>query len=328
MNTLKKIMLLSVFGWGMLHAEEYTFGNGWQAGNTPLVLGGYISSTLDLNKNTDTFYIDDIALLAYGEFDHFDFLAEFETEDIYIKEIGNNHDKGGNFTIQIERLYGDYFFGDSERLRFGKFNSDIGFWNQMPINVLRDTTSSPHYTEDFFPKFTTGIHIESHPAAGALSRVSLTVQHNNDLDSDYNNFIIDRHYGVACDIGDNNVLWRFGGGYFQEEPAAREAWYATGALRMEEKQWNLILESVLRHDTKDGKMSYDVYAQGVWHLIAQHDLVVRAEVEKAPVTRTHDGSATVGYAYRPLTNVALKGEYEAHQESLLNRWLFSFSVLF
>ncbi len=79
---------------------------------------------------------------------------------------------------------------------------------------------------------------------------------------------------------------------------------------------------------RENHLSYDIYAQGVWHLIAKHDAIVRAEIEKAPVTQLHNGSIIVGYTYRPFNNVALKGEYDAHQSSNLNRWLFSLSVLF
>ncbi|MGZ5208941.1 MAG: hypothetical protein ACXWB0_07970, partial [Sulfuricurvum sp.] len=311
----------------VIHAEEYTFGDGWQVADSPLSVGGYASSVYIVEKNKRTLDVDDIALLAYGEFDDFDFLAELEATDVYKKETGLYRYESGNTVFHAERLYGDYFFGDSERLRFGKFNSDIGFWNQMPINVLRDTTSSPHLVDDFFPKLTTGAHCESRQTYDFLRRVSVTLQHNNDLDNGYNNFNIDRHYAVAWDIAEQKRLWRFGGGYFRYE-SLHEAFYLLAALKMEHKEWNFLFESILRSERNEEKLSYDAYAQGVWHFKAKHDLVFRTEVEKAPLTQIHDGSALVGYTYRPLSNVALKGEFEAHQESLLNRLLFSLSVLF
>lgn len=327
MNTINRLICTVILACTVIHAEEYTFGDGWQVADSPLIIGGYVSSVYVAEKNKRILDIDDIALLAYGEFDNFDFLAEFEAADVYKKETGFYRDESSSTAFHTERLYGDYYFGDNKRLRFGKFNSDIGFWNQMPINVLRDTTSSPHLVSDFFPKLTTGLHYESREKDDFPYRVSVTLQNNNDLDRGYNNFSVDRHYAVACDIGEQERLWRFGGGYFRYE-SLREAFYLLAALKMEKKEWNFLFESILRQERNEEKLSYDAYAQGVWHFKAKHDLIFRTEVEKAPITQIHDGSALVGYTYRPLSNVALKGEFEAHQESLLNRWLFSLSVLF
>jgi len=327
MKKFAKIFLLSVLSCTFLHAEDYTFGDGLQLGNSPIIIGGYISSMYEANKHTRYVDIDDMAVLAYGEYDHFDFLAEFEAADIYKKEVGDRRDESSNATFYIERFFGDYYFSDDKRIRFGKFNSDIGFWNQMPINVLRDTTSSPHLVNDFFPKLSTGINYEVRQVSNTLDRISLTLQNNHDLDINYNNLNVDRHYALACDIVDHETTWRFGGGYFRFEPA-QETMYLLGALKVEKQEGDFLLESILRHDVQKDKLSYDIYAQGVWHLITKHDAILRAELEKAPLTQKHDGIMVIGYTYRPLSNIALKGEYEAHQESDLNRWLFSLSVLF
>lgn len=327
MKNFKILIILTLIMSIFAYADEYTFGDGLQVADSPLYVGGYISSIVDINKNSKTASIDDIAFLAYGEYDRFDFLSEFETADLYKKEFDNHRDENSSNKIHIERLYGDYFFGNYERVRVGKFNSDIGFWNQMPINVLRDTTSSPSLVNDFFPKLTTGIHYESRQSLGMVNRVSVTLQHNNDLDIGFNNFNVNQHYAVAFDTGDEEISWRFGGGYFQYD-SYRDVMYALGAMKIESKEWDFLLESILRHDDVNGALSYDVYAQGVWHVEEAHDLILRTEVEKTPLTYTHDGSLIIGYTYRPLSNIALKSEYVGHQDSYLNRYLFSFSVLF
>jgi len=327
MNRLKQTVLLLGMTARLLHADEYTFGDGFQVADSPLYLGGYLSSTYTSTKKSDILDVDDIALLAYGEFDHVAFLAEFEAPDVYHKEQGIRRDEHTNTTFHAERLYGDYFFGNNERLRVGKFYSDIGFWNQMPINVLRDTTSSPNLVKDFFPKLTTGLHYESRLSTGAIDRISVTIQHNNDLDSGYNNFNFDRHYGAAADIKYNDGFWRFGGGYYRYG-SLKEALYLLGAYKVERKRWKVLIESVLRRNSDDARLSYDMYAQGVWHIRSRHDLIVRAEIEKTPDIKTRDGNLILGYTYRPLSNIALKGEYEVHQNTVLNRVLVSFSVLF
>lgn len=327
---MKKITLL-IFIFlcisSVAHSEEYLFGEGLQVEDSPLIVGGYLSTVLESGQNKKEVHIDDVALLMYGEYDQIDFMAEFETADMYAKEFGSDPKEEFKAEFHTERLYLDYYFDDTKRLRVGKFNSDAGFWNQMPINVLRDTTSSPHLVNDFFPKLTTGLNYEFHPSESYFERLSLTFQNTNDLDSEYNNFNIDRHYSVSADIKDQNRMWRLSGGYFRYK-SLREALYLLAGLKMEDKGWNLLIESIVRKDHQERKIAYDIYAQGVWHIMSKHDLIVRGEVEKAPVALKHEGNVIAGYTYRPLKNVALKGEYEAHQNSDLNRLLCSVSVLF
>ena len=310
-----------------LYGDEYTFGDGMQISDSPIFVGGYVSSVLESRKNSRLFDVDDAALLVYGEYDRFDFMAEFEAADLYQKELNHTHDENSSAVFHTERIYGDYFFGDNERLRLGKFNSDIGFWNQIPINVLRDTTSSPRLVSDFFPKLTTGIQYESRQSNEVIKRISFTLQHTHGLDIGYNNMDTDRHYGIVCDIGDQTTAFRFGGGYFRYRPT-NEALYLQGSLKLSRKQWDFLFESVLRRDRNVNEIFYDIYGQGLWHLQPKHDFIFRAEVEKTPITGVYDNSINAGYTYRPLNNVALKGEYEAHQDTLLNRILFSVSVLF
>jgi hypothetical protein len=326
MNKITSFFLILLLVSIEAYAQEYVFGEGVQVGNSPLNVGGYISSVFKSNQKSDT-YIDDIALLTYGEYDTFDFMAEFETADLYIKEFGGDSREESKASLHTERIYFDYYLDDNKRLRLGKFNSDIGFWNQTPINVFRDTTSGPHLARDFFPKLSTGLYYEIQPKDNYFDRLSLTFQNTHNLDCKYNNFNVERHYSVAADIVDQNKIWRFGGGYFRDI-YFREAFYLLGAFKMEDKEWKLLFESIIREDAAERKVSYDIYVQGVWHVAEKHDVIFRSEVEKAPVTLQHDGIAVAGYTYRPLKNVALKGEFEAHQESSLNRLLFSLSVLF
>lgn len=309
----------------LLQAEEsnYDFGQGIEIGDSGWIVGGYLSA--DYIKEHQHRYadIDDVALLAYGEFDRYDFLAELEVADLYHKEIGGD-DKFGK--LHLERLYGDYFPEDNQRIRLGKFNSDIGFWNLNPINVLRDTTSNPNLAEVFFPKLTTGINFEQHDPMEGLHSFSVTLQNNNDIDRDYNNFKIQHHYSAVLDF--KNGCWssRIGGGNFRYDN--HEASYVFGALKYQKDEIDFMTESVLRKEDDKDVYSYDVYAQGVWNYIPRHFVIVRVETGKMPLLNDHDTIGLIGYTYRPRENIALKGEYEAHDENALSRWLFSFSLLF
>lgn len=327
MNKFEKIIIAFILTCTFLHAEDYTFGDGLQIGDSPVIVGGYSSLTYEQNKHSHRVDIDHTALLVYGEYDHFDFLSEFEIAHLYKKVSGDHPDESSSSTIHTERFFGDYYINDDERIRLGKFHSDIGFWNQMPINVLRDTTASPHLVRDFFPMLTTGINYEITQPSNPINRISLTLQNTHNIDIGYNNLNTDRHYSAACDIVDHDITWRFSGGYFRVEPI-QEAMYLLGALKIEKSEGNFILESVLRRDINNEEYSYDIYAEKVWHVITKHDVIFGAEVEKAPLTQIHDGTVILGYTYRPLGNIAFKGGYEAHQENSLNRWIFSLSVLF
>lgn len=328
MKKLKIIIILFLLIHSeVINAEGYEFGTGWQVAESPITVGGYISTVVESNKHSRFATIDDAALLLYGEYDRFNFMAEFEVNDLYQKELIHDHHERTDTSFHTERLYGDYFYGNNERVRLGKFNSDIGFWNQVPINVLRDTTSSPRLVNDFFPKLTTGIQYESSQSNSFTNRISLTLQTTHGLDIVYNNMDIDRHYGFTCDVGDQRALLRFGGGYFRYEPV-REAFYITTSFKLTQKEWDLLIESALRHEEKEEDFFYDVYAQGVWHFQPKNDFILRTEIEKVPLSGVRDNSVTVGYTYRPYHNVALKGEFEGHHDSMLNRVLFSLSVLF
>lgn len=325
MKILNFFIFFSFIGFAS-HADEYRFGEGYPIADSSLIVGGYFSTTYLIDNGSRTFDIDDVAVMAYGEIDRFAYLTELEASDIYVKETGERADEQSNRSFHIERMYGDYFFDDFARLRIGKFNSDVGFWNQMSINVLRDTTSSPVLEKEYFPNLTSGVHYESRFIDGDLKRVSVTLQNNRDLDSDYNNFDVDRHYSAAFDLGDDDALWRFSGGYFRYVTGL-EAVYATASFRMNGDELSLLAETVVRHDDADGT-TYDGYVQGVWHARPKHDFILRMEHGESPVTHVSDSSVTAGYTYRPLNNIALKGEYETHEEDGLSHWLFSLSAMF
>jgi hypothetical protein len=323
MNRLMFLMMVVV----LVRGDEYVVGEGWQFGDSPIVLGGYLSSMYTHDHNPSLFSVDDVALLGYGEFDHFDFLTELEATNVVQNRPTAFSPNRTNSAFRIERMYGDYYGHEGDRLRWGKFNSDVGFWNQMAINVLRDTTANPRLATDFFPKLTTGIHYEQSNLSPSIARISWTLQHTDDLDNGNNNMNVDRHYAMAMDLPSGENVYRFSGGYFQYDEQKSPVWYATASLKTRVQWWDVLMESVGRYDVRLSQTYYDGYVQGVWHFNGQHSLILRSEVGKSPQVG-HDESALIGYTYRPWKSVALKGEFEGHLVALRNRWLFSLSILF
>jgi len=127
------------------YAEEgsYRLGEGVQVAALPLYVGGYFSVDYRQQQQLQQFTLDDLALLAYGDSGQFFYLAEIETSDSYVKSWKPENSVSTHMRFHVERLYFGYDFTDENTLQIGKYNSPIGFWNLTPINVLRDTTSSP-----------------------------------------------------------------------------------------------------------------------------------------------------------------------------------------
>ena len=109
--------------------------------------------------------------------------AKAKNKELYVKTKVNDRTFTHKDTnLYIERLYVDYTLNENYMIRVGKFNSPIGYWNLVPINVLRDTSSHPITSDILFPEFTTGaLATFSHYDTGEI-KVDVTLQNNTDLD--------------------------------------------------------------------------------------------------------------------------------------------------
>ena len=304
---------------------DYRFGHGYQLGTTPLYLGGYLSARYDINHGEQEFDLDDVAVLLYGSFEKFDFLGEIEASDITFEKEGAGDIDLGNSTFHVERLYFTVPMQDDSLLYFGKFNSEIGFWNQTPINVLHDTTTPPHIMTDLFPKLTTGIGYTKN-INDAFS-LSLALQQNHDIDDEYNNLFVKQHYSFSVKGEKESYTWGVGGGYFKEKNDQSSS-YATVGIQKEFQSWTLLSEFYSRVTDDAPSVPYDIYMQGTWHLRDKHDIIFRAETYNDEIEDTSDTVGLVGYTYRPYPFMALKAEYEAHSIKRLSHAVFSFSVIF
>ena len=194
---------------GQAQTDGYELGLGYQL-NPKITLGGYFSAEYSLGENHQAATLDDVAVLAYGNITpSFSFLAEIESVNFYTIDFENDTNSS-NTTPAIERLYGDYTFSDQLSVRFGKQITPIGYWNLQPINVLRETTSSPRYSREMFPKFMTGLDFYGFTPFDDTLKYHVYLQGTEDLDDQYINIQIDSHYGVALEklLGS---YWKAGG---------------------------------------------------------------------------------------------------------------------
>lgn len=309
--------------------STYRLGSGIQVGSLPLYAGGYISLAYESKVDeVSELAIDDMALMLYGEEDRVSYLVEMESEDVY----RHSDTISTNTILHIERLYLGYEFDDMYDIKIGKYNSAIGFWNINPINVLRDTTSSPIITDIIFPKFTNGLEVNYHSQGDKEYQISMVIQENRDIDTlmhddIYNNFNIDRYYGIGVYLQDESWSYRFNGGYF-ETLDDLSLLYMVAAFSYSDDKSKLIGEIGMQFGEDGIKIPYAGYLQYSYALDQKHEAILRVESYRDLEREKRDSFIVAGYTYRPMAPIALKGEYQWHTIERENRFLISASILF
>ena len=336
-----RFFLLILLLFSTLFAEEeqqpsYQLGEGIQVASLPLYLGGYISLDYTNAETFQRYRLDDIALLAYGEYGKLSYMAELEFKEFYAYIQDDN---GTNYTqkdtkLYIERLFGDYTLNENYRFRFGKYNSPIGFWNLLPINVLRETSSNPLITSLIFPKFTTGADITytSYLPESEIE-IDLILQNNDSISDDYNNFRdVDEHFGLGLTYAFDDYTFKLNGGYFHKrtfrKDKERDHYYALVAARYETEKLQLQTELATQRDYDSFSVNYAGYIQGLYRFTPKHIAIVRFESYDNVEIETKDSIAIAAYTYRPLYPIAFKSEYQLHSLHSEDKLLFSFSVMF
>jgi hypothetical protein len=314
-------------------ASKYELGRGIQVGDLPLYIGGYFSLEYKhAHGKNRSLKLDEFAVMAYGEYNQFSYMIELEAEDVYSEVFGNEESEEVNDDFHIERLYLNYDFNENYSLKAGKYNSPIGFWNRIPINVLRDTSSNPMISTLLFPKFTSGADLLYQSQNDYSLSIDTMLQEGEDLDKMmnnevYNNFYIDRHYGIGISLQSAELSYQFNTGYFRltsDEPY----YYLLGAFKYEHSDFKLQAEVGTQFNDEESTMPYVGYIQ--WSQIIQehHEAILRLESYHNQELDIKDSFSVMGYTYRPVYPIALKGEYQWHSLHEENKLLLSISVLF
>lgn len=328
---LYKVVRVSVLLATLLNAEPYELGKGYHV-NDMLNVGGYFSTEFEMQGSQDSVRLDDVAVLAYGDINPMlSYLAELEAVGFYSKNLTTGEESGDR-KFHIERLYGDLWLSDAYNIRFGKQITPVGYWNKEPINVLRNSSSNPLYSRLLFPKFLTGIDINGFIPGMEATRYHLFGQNNRDLDQDYINIQNTHFFGLSVEKEVSND-WSAGGsiGEYITAVGNLRTRYVQANVKYDDTTWQvmgeaLVAKSTYEQDTDDYVLSG--YVQGMYRYTPQHAFIARAEHFKDHHTQYQDNIGILGYSYRPLYPVSLKGEYQWHSQHDENRALFSFSVLF
>ena len=317
-----------------LHAEEnsYELGKGVQIASLPIYVGGYFSLDYRNMGNENRYRADDLAVLAYGSYNKLSYMAELEYKSFYVQTYKSDTSSIQRDTkIHYERIYVDYTFDENYIFRIGKYNSPIGFWNLLLVNVLRQTTSSPISTGIIFPKFTTGLGVTYSSFNEAELEVNFMLQKGEDIDDEYNNYKIDEHYAFGISYEKDDYSLKLNAGYFntiEGKLINDKLYYFLVSAKYDTLNYQIMSE--IGHQQSKNKITtpYAGYIQGLYRFTEQHTGVFRVESYEDKLNDKNDDIAIIGYTYRPSYPVAIKSEYQFHSLSKENRLLFSFSVLF
>lgn len=313
--------------------NSYRLGEGMQIAGTPIYLGGYASFNYWNNfKGTGELSLDDAALMLYGGEGAWSFMSEVEMQDVYVHRWGFAAEERHDFALHAERIYARYEPVAWFRTLIGKFSAPIGVWNLMPINVLRDTTSSPKVVEEIFPRFVTGLEMDL--VSEGEAEVILLAQATQDLDRAFNpdnpyiNIDIDRHAGLGLLLPSEAWRLRINGGYYSERVEAQKWWYAYVGAAYEDERFGMLAEAGYRRSTDGLRSTFGAYWQGRAEVVQKHFAVVRLETVTDYVRNSDDTFAVFGYTYRPRYPMALKAEYQRHSRAHEDVGMCSFSILF
>ena len=294
---------------------------GWDFYDGAVNIGGYLDMTYD-EKREEKFLFNDIALLFSSSHKRFDILGEVELSHISLDGKSNN---SSDVDLNLERLQLNYVLSDKQTLQVGRFKSDIGYWNQAPILILQNTTTKPHIVGNFFPEATTGLLYRYN--LNDENSLSFTFQDNTDISHQESVINVSRHKGFAYYGTDDDLSWHFSVGEYREESSI-EADYIGIGLKYDIDDFDIQAEYFVQDSEISEEKPFSAYVQPTWHFREKDDAVMRIESYRDSALGVKEEIYLFGYVHRPNRNMVLKGEYIYHTELPLNRFVYSFSVLF
>jgi hypothetical protein len=296
-----------------------------------LTVGGYVSLEHENSKNTNESLVEDVAVLAYGSLNSSTrYMLELENSGPYTIDHKNNTEHY-NVDFKVERAFVDYKNSANLNIMAGKFISPIGYWNQTPIVVLRDTTSSPLISTNTTPKLLTGLQVYGETPVENIE-YELAFQGTKGIDDGYNNFELTSFAGGGIKIStESEVESRVFVGSFTQKSDDTRRTFINIASKADIGQFQLLAEGVYSSINPKSSSHTSVngaFLQTRYKLSNEHYLVGRAEHYFDGFEKEKENIAIIGYNYRPLFPVSIKVEYQFNSISEKSKLLCSISALF
>ena len=319
-------------------SEGYSLGAGVPLGASGIRLGGYI--TVDFENPSDelaTLTFDDASLFVFGDLgSRVRFFMEAEATHFWQVDSAGRVEAEHNG--DLERLYFDYLYADTLKVRTGKFLTPVGTWNEIHPDPLTWTVSRPVASFATFPTFTTGFQgYGTWALANRDVDYNLFVQHNPSIDRSTGNRHTERMVGGRVRL--RQGAWEVG------VPAVRYTEYETGDvvtfsgadLLARAGRLEVRAEATagrVRATDGNARTEYAEYLQGLVALTDRLFVVGRQERAHSRDDLTYT-AASAALLFRPLPAMSIKLEFQARSGRFFatdtpkgNQLLAGFGVLF
>ena len=313
---------------------DYVAGRGLRIGKTGLTIGGFATAYAERFEDGE----------AAGGIDHVNFFLFYDPapflhffSELEVHGLGEweNGQEGLHFSpgLKAERLYVDAGRSDQANLRFGKFLTPFGRWNQVLAEPLLWTRSEPLIVEDVFDETVTGAMLWGtlFPRGEALT-YSLYGTFLDPIQPDHEN--PPSQYSVG-----GRVEWtgRDGSSLGASYVASQRSGHAWNNLGGVDGLWRpldrveLSGEALFGEGTNADGWEWGLYAQAVVETVPTLYLVTRYERFDPPGSHGGIDLFDLGLTWIPTYYLRLKADYRFadHADELSAAGLqASFSVLF
>ena len=311
---------------------EYVPGRGLTVGRTNLTIGGFTTvagawlegghGEVQLDNANFFLFWDPLPWVHVFSEIELTRLAEWDTDRAHA------HSAPG---IDVDRLYVDVGKADILNLRFGRFLTPIGRWNQVLADPLVWTTSEPLIVEDVFDETMRGAMLwgTTFPRGGALSYGL----YGTFLDSIHHEDQAQHSAGARLEWA-SLAGWTVGASYFASQRTGQR-WHHLGgvdALWRPHERVELSMEAVSGEGSQAAGHEWGLYAQGVVEMVRTLYAVGRYEhFDPAEHDQRAHDLVVVGLTWVPRYYLRLKADYRIadHRDDLSAPGLrMSFSILF
>jgi hypothetical protein len=289
---------------------EYRAGRGFRVGNSGFTIGGFSTLLADYKEGGDTrVTLDDLNLFTiFDPSPYFHVFSELGFQNLI--ELGDEEtEPEPRDTVTVDRLYGDLNVNDRLNLRFGKFFTPVGRWNQIPAEPLVWTNSRPLITEGPFDEQVTGGMLwgSLYPAEGSFTYTAYG-QFLQPLDPDSRIPPAHRSAGLRLEY-DALGNWAVGGSYFASTRLGY--WNNVGGFDVlwRNETSEVMGEFLAGRGDPAGQHLLGCYLQGVHEVVRTLSLVGRYEYFDPGAPEPAVNLFDLGLSWRPSPYIVINLDY-------------------
>ena len=331
--------------------NRYVLGRGFHLYDNKLVLGGYTNIQFSDFDNEDArLDLRSVSLLVNWQMHpRWQLFSELELVDTLTIQSGDLN--ADDASLDIERLYLEYAALPNLNIRFGKFLTPVGRWNQIHAAPLVWTVSRPLVSGLPFSRHTTGLSINGvfQSDKSGLDYI-FYLDDSEAFDPDGDESFFEGKGSPDGSLLQSNAFENAVGAYFSYKHwrSNLELGFSLVNFRMREIEdrknligvnafWTLnrvelSSEAIYRFsEDESGDTETGAFVQAVLPIWNQLFGVIRYEKFRVERLDTSSSNTSIGLAYRPKPPVIYKLEYREGDDNLqlsTDGVLASFAVLF